>query len=79
MHAIRMSEVVNSHDVVIPFELLKPFNHQKIDILVFSTNQPSDNLSKNNLLNVLNHYAHVKPFEKVEDAKDWQRNIRNEW
>jgi hypothetical protein len=80
MNTIRISETVNNHDLVIPFELLKLLNHQKVEILVF----PKEITKKNKptgkkLLDLFKKHKGVNPFSEITDAVLWQKGIRNDW
>ncbi len=80
MNTVSMSEMVNNHDLVIPFELLKRLNHQEVEIFVFpkETTEKSKSTSKT-LLDLFKKHKDVNPFSEITDAVLWQKGIRNEW
>ncbi len=80
MGSIHVNQVINNHDIVIPFELLKPLNHQEVDIVIF----PKRTIfpiarEKNALVKLLGQNKKIKPFQNIKDPVVWQRNLRNEW
>ena len=80
MQAIRFNQTVNSHDIVIPFDMLKSLNHQEVDIIVFPKKSDSSLLSaKNTLAAIFKQYKNIRPFKEITDPVSWQKNLRNEW
>lgn len=81
MHNIHVSEIVNNRDVVIPFELLKSLNHQKIEIVIFP--QPVRAKEQSNQAHALSkifaEYKDISPFSQIKNASLWQKKVRNEW
>ena len=78
MYAIRIDEVINDKDVVIPFSLLKSLNHQDVEIIVISKPKTSI-VDKNRFSKLLSKYSGVSAFEDIIDAISWQKKVRNEW
>jgi hypothetical protein len=80
MGSIHVNQVINNHDIVIPFELLKSLNHQEVDIVIFPKKATSSvERKKNALAKLLGQNKKIKPFQNIKDPVVWQRNLRNEW
>ncbi len=80
MNTIRISETINSHDLVIPFELLKLLNHQEVEILVFP--RKTEVICKpkaKKLLEIFERYLNIEPFSEILDGVAWQKEVRGEW
>jgi hypothetical protein len=78
MYAVKLENQVNDKDLIIPFDQIKRFNHREVEIIII----PKDNQvehKKNHLLDVLDKYKNVHPFEDISDVISWQRKIRDEW
>ena len=78
MFAIRIEDIINDKDLVIPFEKLKMFNHQDIEVIILPRERQS-NITKSSITDVLSKYKGCTPFSNIHDSVEWQRKIRNEW
>ena len=78
MYAVRIDEVVNDKDIVIPFELLKSLNHQDVEIIVISKPRVSSP-DKHRFSKILSKYSGTKAFEDILDPIAWQKKVRDEW
>ena len=79
MESIHVNEVINNHDIVIPFSTLKPLNHQEVDIVIIPKKPIVADSEKNELLELLSKNKRIQPFKKIKDPVAWQRKIRSEW
>ena len=78
MFAIRLEDIINDKDLVIPFEKLKMFNHQDVEVIILPRQRQS-NTTKSSIMDVLSKYKGCTPFNNIHDSVEWQRKIRNEW
>ena len=78
MYAVKLENKVDDHDLIIPFEDIRRFNHSMVEIIIIPKNEPVLN-RKNNLQLILDKYKDVHPFEDIDDAVIWQQKVRDEW
>ena len=79
MEGIRLNQTVNNHDIVIPFDMVKPLNHQEVDIIIFPKKAALLNAAKSTLAAVFEQHKNITPFQEITDSVIWQKNLRNEW
>ena len=76
MYAVKIENSIHDTDLIIPFDVIKLFNHKTVEIIIL---QKTDNEKKGKLKTLLDKYKDIKPFSEISDVSDWQRKSRNEW
>ena len=77
MYAVKIEDVINNHDLIIPFDKIKGLNHQEVEVIVFPKVVPSG--KKGKLKSIFNKYRGIALFSQIKDVSDWQRELRSEW
>jgi len=67
MFAIRLEDMIDNHDLVIPFEKLKMFNHQDVEVY-YLTKLRQVIKNKATVSSILNRYKDTKPFSDMKTA-----------
>ena len=78
MFAIRIEDIIEDKDLVIPFEKLKLLNHKDVEVIILAKQHQESN-KKYKISDILAKYKNINPFDKIKNASEWQRDLRNEW
>ncbi len=79
MYAVRLEEEVNDKDVVIPFHILKPLNHQQVEIIIISKSEKVTKSKPTKFAQIFAKYEGVEAFSDIENSVEWQKRARDEW
>lgn len=79
MYAVKVNDLINDRDLVIPFDKIKQLNHKNVEIIILPNNKNTKINIKGRLEKIFAEYKGVHPYSDITDAVEWQKEIRNEW
>ena len=79
MYAIKVNDLIDGKDLVIPFDKVKQLNHRNVEIIILPKDNNFKTNTKGKLEQIFAGYQGVYPYSDITDVVQWQKEIRNEW
>lgn len=78
MNALEFSTVIEHGQITLPDEC-KSLENTLVRIIILSEKQFLKTNPKEKLKNAFKDLKNIKSFDKIENAIDWQKKVRDEW
>ncbi|MFA9214587.1 MAG: hypothetical protein ACEQSR_12185 [Candidatus Methylacidiphilales bacterium] len=78
MNALEFSTVIEHGQITLPDEY-KSLENTLVRIIILSEKEFLKTNPKEKLKNAFKDLKNIKSFDKIENAIDWQKKVRDEW